>query len=194
MSKQVQTPFLLILSAPSGGGKTTLCSRLLEDFPRELSLSISSTTRPPRQGEKNGREYFFLSHEEFEQKIHQGDFAEWAQVHQHYYGTSKSTLQHNLEQNISVVLDIDVQGAASLRKTFPQKTYSVFISPPSDEVLEERLRNRGTDAPEVIESRIIEAKKEMKRAKEFDQVIINDDLNQAYQELKKSVECLLGYK
>src|SRR3712207_1693695 len=123
-------PKLIVVSAPSGAGKTTLCQKLLADFPERLVLSISSTTRPPRGSEKHGREYFFLSREEFEAEIQAGAFAEWAKVHDNYYGTSRHVIDAAFERGRSVLLDIDVQGAASLAEAYPEATYRVFIAPP----------------------------------------------------------------
>lgn len=178
---------LVVLSAPSGAGKTTLCSRLLRDFPDQLVLSISSTTRAPRGTERNGVEYHFVSREEFKREVDCGEFAEWAFVHGNYYGTSKKILEQNLAQEKSILLDIDVQGAASLRKSFPRQSLLIFISPPSMEELENRLRARGTDGETTIQERLHNARQEMKRKSEFDWVILNDDLERAYFELKQIV-------
>lgn len=177
---------LIVLSAPSGAGKTTLCQRLLQDFP-ELVLSISSTTRAPRGQEQEGKEYFFLSRAQFEAGIQSGRFAEWALVHGHYYGTSKDTIERTFAQNRPVLLDIDVQGAASLRSAFPQECFTIFISPPSLEILEARLRARGTDSEETIQKRLRNARKEMEELPQFDAVVINDSLDRASTELKSLV-------
>ena len=183
--------YLIVISAPSGAGKTTLCRKLLEEFPA-IKLSISSTTRSPRGSEQDGVDYFFLSRDEFEQKIKNGQFAEWALVHDHYYGTSKSIIQNNFAQSYSVLLDIDVQGAKQLKTAYLEKCKRVFIAPPSFEVLEARLRGRGTDSEETIQKRLKNAKNEMDEGRTFDFVIINDDLKQAYQELKSIIETHLG--
>ncbi|OFZ72362.1 MAG: guanylate kinase, partial [Bdellovibrionales bacterium RIFOXYD1_FULL_44_7] len=151
---------LIVLSAPSGAGKTTLCSKLLKDFP-ELELSISTTTRQPRGQEQNGKEYFFTNKEEFETDIAADRFAEWAVVHENYYGTSKRFIEEVFSRNKNVLLDIDVQGAESLRKTYPNECYSFFIAPPSMKVLEKRLRDRKTDSEPVILKRLENAKLEM---------------------------------
>lgn len=178
---------LIVISAPSGAGKTTLCQRLLEDFP-QLVLSISTTTRPPRGQEKHGREYFFTSKQEFEQMIREGRFAEWALVHGNYYGTSREVIENSFRRGKHVLLDIDVQGAESLRKAYPEQSFTVFISPPSLEVLESRLRGRKTDSEEAIHKRMKNAEQEMKDAPKFHYIIINDDLERAYQELRAAVE------
>ena len=182
---------LIVLSAPSGAGKTTLCARLLKDIP-ELKLSISSTTRAPRGTEKHGTEYFFLSKDEFERGIQAGDFAEWAKVHGNYYGTSKRTLEQAVLAGRPVLLDIDVQGAESLRLAFPSETYTIFVSPPSIEVLEQRLRARGTDTEETIARRMQNARDEMAEKDKFHAILINDDFERAYAELKSLVTRALG--
>jgi guanylate kinase len=182
---------LIVISAPSGAGKTTLCSRLLRDFP-ELVLSISSTTRAPRGQEKHGEAYYFLSRQEFESQIQAGRFAEWAQVHGNFYGTSKDVIDRAFANGKSVLLDIDVQGAASLAQSYPKETFRVFISPPSLQELEARLRSRGTDSEETIRKRVKNAEEEMKRLPEFDKVIINDHLDRAYDELREMVRERLG--
>lgn len=191
MSPSPASGKLIVVSAPSGAGKTTLCRRLLEDFPG-LRLSVSSTTRPPRGTEQQGREYFFLTREEFEDKIRRNGFAEWAQVHGNYYGTSLETLERAWESGKAVLLDIDVQGAASLRKLYGKDCVTVFIAPPSFEELERRLRARGTDAEPVIRKRLENAREEMGRAREFDHVVVNQDLDSAYEQLKALVTQALG--
>lgn len=177
---------LIVISAPSGAGKTTLCDRLLKDFPG-LVLSISSTTRAPRGAEKHGKEYFFLSREAFEKDIRAGKFAEWANVHGNYYGTSKAAIENAFRDGKSVLLDIDVQGAESLRKSFPRESVLVFIAPPSLETLERRLRSRGTDNEETIQKRVRNARAEMEKMPVFDTIIVNDELDRAYDELRAVV-------
>lgn len=177
---------LIVISAPSGAGKTTLCQKLLRDFP-ELILSISSTTRAPRGQEKEGVEYFFLSKDEFEKEIQKGRFVEWAQVHGNYYGTSKTVIESALHSGRAVLLDIDVQGAESLKNSYPEKAVLIFIAPPSIEILETRLRSRATDREEIIQRRLKNAQAELAKATFFHHVIINDSLEQAYSELKKLV-------
>lgn len=190
MSNEASNRALVIVSAPSGGGKTTLCARLLDEF-HNLKLSISSTTRAPRGDEKNGLAYWFISVAEFEKKIADGDFAEWAKVHDNYYGTSKTTLEKYFTQSQAVLLDIDVQGARQLKKIYGKDAITLFLSPPSLEVLEQRLRGRGTDPEATILKRLRHADHEMKAAGEFDACIINDDLNRAYTELSKNVRNFL---
>jgi guanylate kinase len=152
-----------------------------------LTLSISSTTRPPRGRERHGVEYFFLNKQEFEKEIQAGRFAEWALVHGNYYGTSKEVIESAFAQGKSVLLDIDVQGAASLAQSFPEATFRIFVAPPDMATLETRLRARGTDSEETIQKRLRNAEKEMERSPEFDKVVINDQLDRAYGELREIV-------
>jgi guanylate kinase len=183
----VRYPKLIIVAAPSGAGKTTLCRKLLQEFPDDMALSISTTTRDPRPGEQHGREYFFCAREEFETKTQRGEFAEWAQVHDRLYGTSREVLDRTLESGRSVLLDIDVQGAASLRAAYPGRTFSVFVVPPSMEILESRLRARKSESEEAIALRLQNARDEMKRAPEFDKVLVNDTFEHAYAQLRQWV-------
>jgi len=178
---------LIVVSAPSGAGKSSLCVRLLQKLQDRLALSISTTSRAPRGSEANGVEYFFVSPQEFEEKIHANEFAEWARVHGNYYGTSKQTLSRFWSARKHVLLDIDVQGAKTLKDAFPGRTLTVFISPPSLEVLEQRLRGRGTESEEAIRKRMTNATEEMSRQEEFLRVILNDDFERAYAELESEV-------
>jgi guanylate kinase len=182
---------LFVLSAPSGAGKTTLCKRLLGDFKGQLILSISSTTRAPRGEEMHGREYFFLKKEDFEAKIREGGFAEWATVHDNYYGTSREFIDRAFAEGKSLLLDIDVQGAKSLREAYPNETVRIFIAPPSIQELEVRLIARGTENSRMIQKRLSVAREEMKRAPEFDRTVVNDDLERAYGELRQVVAAAL---
>jgi guanylate kinase len=182
---------LIVISAPSGAGKTTLCQRLLRDFPNELVLSISSTTRAPRGQEKHGEHYFFVTQEEFKHGIDAGHFAEWALVHGNYYGTSKKVIEDSFTRNKAVLLDIDVQGAESLKKSYPKEALRVFISPPNLTELEKRLRARGTDSEETIQKRIKNAEHEMSHLERFDHTVVNQELDKAYAELRKLVESAL---
>lgn len=180
-------PSLIIVAAPSGTGKSTLCKRLLAELKDKLIFSISSTTRTPRGQELHGREYYFLTKEEFESQIQKNRFAEWAKVHDNYYGTSKDAIEASFEKGKSVLLDIDVQGARQLRQHYPQRSVLVFIAPPSYEELERRLRARGTDSEEVIQKRLKNARGEMAEQDWFDTIIVNDDLEIAYQNLKMAI-------
>jgi guanylate kinase len=187
-----RSPQLIVVSAPSGAGKTTLCQRLLADFRDRLTLSISSTTRAPRGGEVEGQHYFFLSVPDFEQLIQDGMFAEWARVHDNYYGTSRAAIDGAFAAGKSVLLDIYVQGAASLALAYPAATLRIFVAPPSLADLESRLRARGTDREETIQKRMKNAAGEMARQHEFDKVIVNDQLDRAYLELRSAVEAVVG--
>ncbi len=171
----------LVVCAPSGAGKTTLTKRLRQEFP--LSFSLSCTTRPPREGEVDGRDYTFVDKETFLHLRGQGHFAEWAEVHGNYYGTPLRPLKEKLKAGEDMLFDIDVQGASQLALTLPQACF-VFIFPPSLQVLEERLRNRGTESEESIATRMENARKEMLQAHWFQAWIINDDLEKAYGQLR----------
>ena len=178
---------LIVVSAPSGTGKSTLCTRLLDEQKDQVALSISTTSRQPRGLEENAKEYFFVSIEEFKQKIDANAFAEWAMVHGNYYGTEKKNLEIFWRQKKHVLLDIDVQGADSFRAVYPTKVLSIFLAPPSIEELEWRLRGRGTETEEAIQRRMSNAHAELNRKHEFDLVIVNDDLERTYNELKLEV-------
>ncbi len=182
---------LIVVSAPSGAGKSTLCGALLKNLSLRLALSISSTSRAPRGAEVDGKEYFFLSADRFREQIDQGVFVEWANVHGNYYGTSRETLDRFWSGGRHVLLDIDVQGADSLRHSFGKRAFTVFIAPPSMEILESRLRGRGTDSEEVIRKRMANAVSEMKQQDLFDLVIVNDDFERAYQELEVAVRSFM---
>ena len=185
--------YLIIVSAPSGAGKTTLAQKLLEDFP-SLKPSISSTTRPTRKTEEHGKDYFFLSEVEFKQQMDKFGFAEWAKVHGHYYGTSRAFLEEAIKTKSPLLLVIDIQGARQLRALYGKACLSIFVSPPSFEELEARLRARGTDPEPVIQKRLANAKSEMAESSKFDVVIVNDSLERAYQELKSVVQAKTGLR
>jgi guanylate kinase len=175
MKKQRNNVF--IISAPSGSGKTTLIDLLLKQNP-SLMFSISHTTRPPRTGEQDGVEYFFVSEQKFEQMIREDRFVEWAEVHGHYYGTSREMLIEADKNDRDVILDIDVQGAAQVRQKMPE-AISIFILPPSYEALKTRLLSRQKDTTAVMLKRLDNARKEIRRYSEFDYIIINDELESA---------------
>ena len=181
---------ILVIVAPSGTGKSTLISRLKQDFP-DIEESVSYTTRKKRPSENNGIHYFFISDEEFLKMRNQGEFLEWACVHSHYYGTSKSFVQKKLFENKTLLFDLDIQGTDAFKREFGDKAFVIFISPPSFEVLEKRLIERGTENPESLQIRLKNAKEEMKRKNNFDACIINDDLDLAYVRLKETVERIL---
>ncbi|MFZ9735074.1 MAG: guanylate kinase [Burkholderiaceae bacterium] len=175
---------LIIIAAPSGAGKTSLVRGLLADKSLGLSLSVSTTTRPPRPGEAHGREYFFTSEADFLDRKAKGEFLEWALVHGNYYGTSRAWINEQRAQGCPVLLEIDWQGAAQIRQSFPaQELCSIFILPPSLEALRQRLQSRAQDSAAVIEKRIQAAEDEMSHAKEFDHVIMNQEFTTALAEL-----------
>ena len=172
---------IVILSAPSGAGKTSLGRALMEKLPN-VAWSVSHTTRPPRPGEKDGRDYHFVSREEFQHLLDEGDFLEYAEVYGNWYGTSRRALQRQLEDGKIVLLDIDWQGARQIRQAFPDAV-SVYIMPPSIQELENRLRKRGQDPEQVIKKRLAAAEADMSHAGEYDKIIINDDFDTALAEL-----------
>lgn len=175
------TPRLFVISGPSGAGKGTLLAELRKQRP-DLGLTVSATTRSPRPGEVDGTSYYFLSDEEFRRRIAAGEFVEWAEVHGHLYGTLVSEVKRLLAKGHSLVLEIDVQGALNVRKVYPDAVL-VFIEPPSLEVLEERLRGRGTEDEASIELRLKNARHEMELADQYDARIVNDTVDRAAQEL-----------
>ena len=169
--------FPIILSAPSGGGKTTIAHQLLRRR-SDLGYSVSCTTRAPRQGEVNGKDYHFLTRDEFLRRRDAGDFAECAEVHGNLYGTLRSEIARILKSGLHVIMDIDVQGARQIRKAFPD-TVTVFVLPPSGEVLLERLRRRKTESPEQLVARLHSALQELRAVEEYEYVVINDELDRA---------------
>ncbi len=181
---------IFVVSAPSGAGKTTLCQIILEKFSK-ISYSISHTTRSPRAGEEDGVDYFFISKEEFEERIQKNLLVEWAKVHNNYYGTSVDFIQNCIQKGKSLLLDIDVQGARQIKNCFPDAV-TIFISPPSFKVLEERLRKRGTDAEDVILQRLDNAENEMAQKDFYEYEVVNDDLESAAKELTKIMAEILG--
>ena len=176
---------MLLVVAPSGAGKSSLVNALLENDPT-LKLSISCTTRDPRPGEKNGREYHFLSKEAFLQKKEEGDFLEWAQVHGNYYGTSRSWLEDQMKLGKDVILEIDWQGARQIQRLIPQAIW-IFILPPSLGALEERLRKRGQDDVQTIEKRVAAAHEELSHFAEANYLVINDLFEAALFELRQII-------
>ena len=183
---------VIIISAPSGSGKSTIINYLMSKN-LNLSFSISATSRPPRGTEKNGVEYFFLTPNEFRQRIAKGDFLEYEEVYKdRFYGTLKSQVDNLLAKGVNVICDVDVLGAQNIKDIYKEKALSLFIQPPSIEALRDRLTKRGTDSIEVIESRIARAEFELSYATKFDKVIINDDLEIAKNETLKTINTFLG--
>ncbi|MBQ3806158.1 MAG: guanylate kinase [Prevotella sp.] len=189
MNCELTSGKLLIFSAPSGSGKSTIINWLMQEHPElNMRFSISCTSRAPRGQEQNGVEYFFLTPEEFREKIQNDEFVEYEEVYQdRYYGTLKSQVDKQLAAGENVVFDVDVHGAMNIKKAYGDRALSLFIQPPSVEELRRRLNGRGTDAPEVIEQRIARAEYELTFAEKFDTVVVNDDLETA----KKDALCKL---
>ena len=177
---------LIVLSSPSGGGKSSICRALLEADPN-LEYSVSTTSRPPRGEEMDGRDYYFVSEEEFFRLIEQDLFYEWAKVHNNYYGTRRDIVDEKLERGKDIVLDLDVVGGLNIKK-MNDKAVLIFILPPSMSVLEERLRRRNTDKEEQIGVRLRNARKELNFAQKYDYVVVNDDLQQTIAIIRRIVD------
>ncbi len=177
---------LIVISAPSGSGKTSLANRALEEIP-QLRFSVSHTTRKPRPGERDQVEYFFVSEQEFEEMIEQDTFLEHARVYGNYYGTSRAFVDEQLSVGYDVLLDLDVQGAAQVKKSYPEAIL-VFVFPPSLEVLKERLKNRGLDDPSVIDKRLRIAKREIECYADYQYVIMNGEIDESLGELKAIIQ------
>ncbi|MEQ3650428.1 guanylate kinase [Hyphomonas sp.] len=175
---------MLVLSSPSGAGKTTLAKKLIEEFD-DVNLSVSATTRPPRPGEKDGKDYHFRSVDEFHHMIERREFLEWAHVFDKYYGTPKADTVARLETGEDVLFDVDWQGADALHDQMPNDVVSVFILPPSISALEQRLAARPGSTPEIVARRMEDAKREIMHWRRYDYVIVNDDLEIAYQRLRR---------
>ncbi|HEX2985088.1 MAG TPA: guanylate kinase [Ignavibacteriales bacterium] len=177
---------VFVFAAPSGSGKTTIIKNILNSFP-DIVFSISATTRKKRENEVHGKDYFFLTEEEFKSKIERNEFIEWERFYDYYYGTLKSFVDETLGCCKSVLLDLDVKGAVSIKKLYPEAAL-IFIAPPSMEILETRLRSRGTDSPEDLAKRIERAKFEMTFKDKFDYIIVNDDLQKAVKQAETIIK------
>lgn len=187
------TDKLIVFSAPSGSGKTTIVRHLLEQTDLPLAFSISATTRAPRGAEKEGEDYYFLSPEAFKSKIEKGEFLEYEEVYPGlFYGTLASEVKRLWNENKAVLFDIDVMGGISIKKSFPNETLTVFVQPPSIETLEERLRSRNTDTEETLQIRLSKAQQELDQAEAFDEIVINDDLSTALLQTEKLVRSFLA--
>lgn len=176
---------LFVISGPSGAGKSTL-SKMLIEREKNLFLTVSATTRKPRTGEQDKVDYYFLSKEEFEKNITQGDFLEYALVHGNYYGTLKSEVDRNLSEGKNILLEIDVQGGVQVKEKFPETTL-IFVKAPSEAELEARLRMRATDSEEVINLRLKNSIKELEFEEKYDKIVINDEIEKALEKLQKIV-------
>jgi guanylate kinase len=184
---------LLIVSAPSGSGKSTIVQWLMKEHPElRLYFSISATSRAPRGTEQHGVEYYFLSPEDFRERIERGEFLEYEEVYENrFYGTLKEQVEHQREAGQNVVFDVDVKGGINIKKYYGDEAMSLFIQPPSVEELRRRLVGRATDTPKAIEERLAKAEFEMTFAPQFDHIIVNDDLETAKQETLRLVESFL---
>ena len=186
MDQKVKKGRIFVVSAPSGAGKTTLCQALLKEFPK-IFYSISHTTRAPRNNETDGEDYFFILKTDFQKKIEQDFWVEWAKVHENYYGTSKQHLEEQIAQGLSVLLEIDTKGAKQIKEIYPDAV-TMFIMPPSFDILEKRLKGRATDSEEIINIRLKNAKAEMDQKGFYDYVVINDQLDKACERICEIVK------
>ncbi|GBD87565.1 guanylate kinase [bacterium BMS3Abin03] len=181
---------LIAVSAPSGAGKTTIIKKILERYP-EIVFSVSATTRPKRANEKDGVDYYFISEQEFLEKIKKNEFVEWEKFYDYYYGTYKSFIDRNLNAGKPVLLEIDVKGALAIKKIYPD-SYLIFIMPPSYEELVKRLRERNTETEEDFKKRIERAKMELSEKDKFDYIIQNKDLNNAIEETSGLIKKIIN--
>lgn len=187
------TDKLIVFSAPSGSGKTTIVRHLLEQTDLPLAFSISATTRAPRGTEKDGEDYYFLSPEAFKSKIEKGEFLEYEEVYPGlFYGTLASEVKRLWNEKKAVLFDIDVMGGMSIKKSFPAETLTVFVQPPSIKTLEKRLRSRNTDTEETLQIRLSKAQQELEQAQAFDEIVINDDLATALSQTEELVRSFLA--
>jgi guanylate kinase len=181
---------IIAVSAPSGGGKTTIVKQILKKFP-EIVFSVSATTRPKRESEKNGVEYYFITEAEFKQKINNDEFVEWEKFYDYYYGTFKSVVEENVKYGKSVLLEVDVKGAISLKRIYPE-AHLIYITPPSFEELVKRLRERRTESESDMKKRIERAKMELSVKDKFDYFIDNKDLNKAINDTSDLINKILN--
>lgn len=172
-----------VISAPSGAGKTTICRRLQEAHP-DWRFSVSATTRRRRAHETNGADYTFLSDEQFDAYVDGDKFIEWEWVHGHRYGTLHTTLQSARDAGHALLLDVDVKGGVNIKREYPEDTIAIFVVPPNLDVLQQRLRGRGTEEEAVIQTRLARVQEELSYQDEFDHVVVNDDLDQAVREIE----------
>jgi len=178
---------LIVISAPSGAGKTSIVHQLLKDIP-ELSFSVSACSRESRENEVHGKDYYYLGVEGFRQKIKENAFLEWEQVYENqYYGTLKSEIERIWSEGKSVIFDVDVVGGLNIKKQYSKESLSIFIMPPSLEVLAERLIDRGSESDESVKKRLDKAEEEISKNKQFDTIILNDDFEIACEQIKKVI-------
>jgi guanylate kinase len=183
---------LIIFSAPSGAGKTTIVQYLLKKIP-QLEFSVSACSRPMRKGETHGVDYYFISVDEFKNKINNDEFAEWEEVYKdNFYGTLKAEIERIRKKGHHIIFDMDVVGGLNLKKKFGDQALAIFVMPPSIEHLETRLRSRETETPESIARRIGKAEVELLTAKQFDKIILNDNLEHAFEEAERAVNAFIA--
>ena len=183
---------IVIVTAPSGAGKTTLVRHLLGIPDLNLAFSVSACTRPMREGEVQGRDYYFMSVDEFRDRIEEDEFVEWEEVYKNrFYGTLKSEMDRLRKQGHHILFDVDVKGGLSLKQRFGEQAYALFVQPPSLEVLRQRLQDRGSDSPEDIEGRINKAALEIKYAGKFDSILVNEDLENTFRQAEALVRSFL---
>lgn len=179
---------VFIFSAPSGSGKTTILKKIFEKMPDMFGFSVSATNRPAREGEKDGKDYYFLSTEEMKRRIEKGDFLEWEQVYEgRYYGTPKSEPDRIAAEGKIAVFDVDVKGGINIKKILKDDAYAIFIMPPSVEELRKRLQGRNTETEEDLEKRLARAEMEIGLSSEFDKVVLNDDLDTAVSQVEEAI-------
>ncbi len=181
---------IIAVSAPSGGGKTSVVKQVLRDFP-EIVFSVSVTTRPKRKNEVDGVDYFFVDDKEFERRIENNEFIEWERFYDYYYGTLKSFVDDNISAGKSVLFEVDVKGALSLKKIYPD-SHLIYIDPPSFEELVKRLKNRKTESEDDLQKRIDRAKMELSYKPQFDYIFVNDELNKVYKNVKSLIKEILS--
>jgi guanylate kinase len=194
VSKKLNNPIklgnIIIVSAPSGAGKSSICEAVLKSGKKNIIYSISYTARPPREGEKNGENYFFVSEEDFKKMVKENKFAEWAEVHGNYYGTSKEFLEKALNEGKNIILEIDVQGGVNIKKQYPDRSCMIFIMTSDFKTLEERLIARNKDCRDTINMRMINAKKELEYLPQYEYLVINKDLSIAVDSVKTIIKSL----
>jgi guanylate kinase len=178
---------LIMISAPSGCGKTTIAKAILAKHP-DMLFSVSATTRPKRSSEVEGKDHFFLTKEKFDEYLHNGNLAEWEEIYGNYYGTLKSEINRALQQGKTMLFDIDVKGALSIRRHFPNESILIFIKPPSFEVLKNRLESRNTENPEMLKHRLARVPMELEQGQQFYFQVVNDDLQKAVNEVDEIVQ------
>lgn len=184
-TKDTET-LLIVISAPSGCGKTTIVREILKKYP-EFYFSISATTRKKRENEIDGKDYYFITHQEFEKMIKQDELVEWQKIYDDYYGTPVSEINKATENGKTILFDVDVLGALNIKKKFPEKAITIFIDVPNIEVLIERLKNRKTESVDTLKKRLERVDMEMKQKNLFDYIVINDDLSKAVSEVEKII-------